>query len=89
MAAPTAVELEALLGRIVVRIAARVPYRHRAVRTLRGGKLRIIASIEEAALIGKVLAHLEQRQGASSVPADDTLAHRARGPPGQREFDPD
>ncbi|GMW06633.1 MAG: hypothetical protein AMXMBFR8_14300 [Nevskiales bacterium] len=54
-----------------------------------GGKLRIIARIEEAALIGKILAHPEQRQGASSVPADDTLAHRARGPPGQREFDPD
>ena len=52
-----------------------------------GGKVRIIASIEDAALIGKILAHLEQREGASSVPADDALAHGPRGPPRQREFD--
>jgi hypothetical protein len=51
-----------------------------------GGKVRIIASIEDAAVIGQILAHLEQREGASSVLADDALAHGRRGPPRQREF---
>ena len=52
-----------------------------------GGKVRIIASIEDPQVIGRILAHLEQTKPASGSAADLTTAHRARGPPGQEEFD--
>ena len=52
-----------------------------------GGKVKIIASVEDPAVIGRILAHLEQTKQASGSAADLTTAHRARGPPGQREFD--
>jgi hypothetical protein len=38
-------------------------------------------------VIGRILAHLEQTKPASGSAADLTTAHRARGPPGQGEFD--
>ena len=41
-----------------------------------GGKLRIIASIEDPAVIEKILAHLERRDGARVSP------HTPRAPPG-------
>jgi len=52
-----------------------------------GGKARIIASIEDPAVIGKILAHLQEREGARAVPVDDGAAHRPRAPPGQGQFD--
>jgi hypothetical protein len=52
-----------------------------------GGKVRIIASVEDPAVIGRILAHLEQTTQARGSAADLATAHRARGPPGQREFD--
>lgn len=52
-----------------------------------GGKVRIIASIEDPQVIGKILAQLQEREGASGVPADLAAAHRARAPPGQGELD--
>lgn len=52
-----------------------------------GGKVRIIASVEDPAVIGRILAHLEQTKQARGSAADLATAHRARGPPGQREFD--
>lgn len=52
-----------------------------------GGKVRIIASIEDPQVIGRILAYLEPTKPASGSAADLTTAHRARGPPGQREFD--
>jgi hypothetical protein len=52
-----------------------------------GGKVRIIVSIEDPQVIGRILAHLEQTRQASGSAADLTTAHRARGPPGQGEFD--
>jgi hypothetical protein len=48
-----------------------------------GGELKVIASIEDPALIGRILQHLEQR---SPSPATTAPAHHARGPP-QRVLD--
>ena len=52
-----------------------------------GGKVRIIASVEDPAVIGKILAHLEHRLQVREVPANAAAANRPRGPPGQGEFD--
>jgi hypothetical protein len=52
-----------------------------------GGKVRIMASVEDPAVIGRILAHLEQTRQTSGSSGDLTTAHRARGPPGQGEFD--
>jgi hypothetical protein len=52
-----------------------------------GGKVRIIASIEDPQVIGRILAHLEQTKQARGAVADLTTAHRARGPPGQGRLD--
>jgi hypothetical protein len=52
-----------------------------------GGKVRIIASVEDPAVIGKILAHLEHRMQVREVPANAAAANRPRGPPGQGEFD--
>jgi hypothetical protein len=52
-----------------------------------GGKVKIIASIEDPAVIGRILAHLEQTRQASGSSGDLTTAHRARGPPGQGRLD--
>jgi hypothetical protein len=46
-----------------------------------GGKLRIIASIEEPAVIARILAHLEKTAGEESRPELASLA--ARAPPAQ------
>jgi len=43
-----------------------------------GGRVKIIASIEDAAVIGRILSHLEQR--APSPPAL-RVGHPVRGPP--------
>jgi hypothetical protein len=48
-----------------------------------GGKVRIIAGIDDPQVIGKILAHLEQIERRRAAPADAATAHRARGPPGQ------
>jgi hypothetical protein len=56
------------------------------VNTARG-KVRIIASIEEPAVVGKILAHLEQTERRRAAPADADTAHRARWPPGQGALD--
>ncbi|MCK6371677.1 MAG: hypothetical protein L6Q83_10215, partial [Gammaproteobacteria bacterium] len=48
-----------------------------------GGKVRIIASIDDPQVIGRILSHLQEREGAGSTPADAATAHRARAPPGQ------
>jgi hypothetical protein len=45
-----------------------------------GGKLKIIASIEEPQLIAKILSHLER---ATPEQNQSELALRARGPPVQ------
>jgi hypothetical protein len=39
-----------------------------------GGKVRIIASVEDPEVIGRILAHLERTQQARGSPADDTAA---------------
>ncbi|MCK6372426.1 MAG: hypothetical protein L6Q83_14080, partial [Gammaproteobacteria bacterium] len=52
-----------------------------------GGKVRIIASIEDPQVIGRILAHLEQIKRRRATPADAATAHRARGPPGQGALD--
>jgi hypothetical protein len=52
-----------------------------------GSKVRIIASIDDPAVIGRILAHLQLREQARGSPADLTPAHRARGPPGQGVLD--
>jgi hypothetical protein len=52
-----------------------------------GGKVRIIASVEDPAVIGKILAHLEHRMQVREAPANAAAANRPRGPPGQGEFD--
>jgi hypothetical protein len=49
-----------------------------------GGKVRIIASIEDPELAGRILAHLQQNAAPA---AGFTPAHPVRGPPGQRELD--
>ena len=49
-----------------------------------GGKLRIIASIEEPQVIAKILAHLDKAAGEESRPELETLA--ARAPPAQRRL---
>jgi len=49
--------------------------------------VRIIASIEDPAVVGRILAHLQEREGADSTPADAATAHRARGPPEQGALD--
>jgi hypothetical protein len=46
--------------------------------------VKIIASIEDPTVIGRILAYLEA--GARS-PADITAAHCPRGPPGQGVLD--
>jgi hypothetical protein len=43
-----------------------------------GGKLKVIASIEDPALIGRILQH---REPHSPSPATTAPAHHARGPP--------
>ena len=48
--------------------------------------MRIIASVEDPAVIGKILAHLEHRMQVREVPANAAAANRPRGPPGQGEF---
>jgi hypothetical protein len=52
-----------------------------------GGKVRIIASIEDPDIIGKILSHLQERERARAVPVDERAAHRPRGPPQQGQFD--
>jgi hypothetical protein len=52
-----------------------------------GGKVRIIASVEDPAVIGQILAYLEQTIQARGSAADLATAHRARGPPGLGELD--
>ena len=52
-----------------------------------GGQVRIIASIEDPAVIGRILAQLEQAEQARGASADLTAAHRPRGPPGQGVLD--
>lgn len=52
-----------------------------------GGKVKIIASIEDPAVVARILAHLQEREGVSGTPAEVTAAHRARGPPGQGALD--
>jgi Putative transposase len=44
-----------------------------------GGKLKVIASIEDPAVIARILTHLEK----APAPAGIAAAHRPRGPPGQ------
>ncbi len=46
-----------------------------------GGKLKIIASIEEPAVIARILAHLEKTAGEDSRP--ELLPLSARVPPAQ------
>jgi hypothetical protein len=46
-----------------------------------GGKLKIIASIEEAAVIARILAHLEKTAGDESRP--ELASQAARAPPAQ------
>jgi len=48
-----------------------------------GGKVRIIASIEDPVVVGRILSHLEQTERRRAAPADADTAHRARAPPGQ------
>ena len=49
-----------------------------------GGRVKVIASIEDAAVIGRILAHLQRAEAAPERNERDGLAaHRARGPPGQ------
>lgn len=52
-----------------------------------GGNVKIIASIEDPAVVGRILAHLQGREPAGSLPADVITAHRTRGPPEQGMFD--
>jgi len=52
-----------------------------------GGKVRIIANIDDPQVIGKILSHLEQAGQAGPTPADADTAHRARAPPGQGTLD--
>lgn len=49
-----------------------------------GGRVTILASVEDAAVAGRILAYVEQGVVRSAVL---TLAHPARGPPGQGELD--
>ncbi len=52
-----------------------------------GGRVKVIASIEDPAVIGRILAHLEHRvAGSAGHPLDGITAPRARGPPGQGEL---
>jgi hypothetical protein len=52
-----------------------------------GGRVKVIASIEDAAVIGRILAHLHKVAAASASSLMDGLAaHRPRGPPGQGEL---
>ena len=52
-----------------------------------GGRVKVIASLEDAAVIGRILAHLENRAaGSAGDPPDGIAAPRARGPPGQGEL---
>ena len=75
---PTPVELEALLRRIVQRIK-RV-FRLDIEQCERcGGKVKVIASIEDPAVIAGILGHLEKAPPSAGIAA----AHRPRGPPGQ------
>ena len=53
-----------------------------------GGRVKIIASIEDAAVIGTILAYLEQRgPGSGGASAELAAGHRPRGPPGQGVLD--
>jgi hypothetical protein len=52
-----------------------------------GGKVKIIASVEDRQVIGKILACLEQRLQARDPPADIAAASRPRGPLGQGRLD--
>jgi hypothetical protein len=52
-----------------------------------GGKVRVIASVEDPQVVGKILAHLEHRAQVWDVPADAAAANRPRGPPGQGRLD--
>ncbi len=52
-----------------------------------GGKVRIIASIEDRQVTGKILTHLGQAGQASGSAADLTAAQRPRGPPRQGVLD--
>jgi hypothetical protein len=38
------------------------------------GKVRIVARVEDPQLIGKILAHLQEREGVRAVPVDDLTA---------------
>lgn len=49
-----------------------------------GGPVRIIASVGDPAVIGRMLAQLETR---ASSPGEHTAAYRPRGPPGQGVLD--
>ena len=49
-----------------------------------GGTVRIIASLSDPEIIGRILAHLEQ---TVSSPAGLIPAHGPRGPPGQGQLD--
>lgn len=49
-----------------------------------GGRVRIIASIEDPEVIGRILAHVEK---TASSPAGRIPAQGPRGPPGQGLLD--
>ena len=52
-----------------------------------GGKMQIIASVEDPAVIGRILSHLQEREGASRALTEDSAVRGPRGPPGQRTLD--
>jgi hypothetical protein len=60
-----------------------IPHRHRELRALRGEGAPI-ASIENPEVIGRILAHLEQR---ASAPAGLIPAQGPRAAPGQGALD--
>jgi len=49
-----------------------------------GGTMKVIACIEEQAVIDKILTHLENQTGSSAV---DSHLPETRAPPQQRLFD--
>lgn len=48
-----------------------------------GGRVRVIASVEDPAVIGKILAHRERRGLDLVAGAGLSGGHGPRGPPGQ------
>jgi len=51
-----------------------------------GGKVRIIASVEDPAVIGKILAHLEHRLQVREEPPAPAASCSARNPPSRLHF---